>query len=371
MGNEAVNFSVPEADFDLSLLPEGARQRGSQLFQEAVTRYYKDAYREAGGRVDVAFTDSQIEVGWQPQADQVPSSAEIAKHLAAGRMEEAIPLLRMKLQLEPNDVETLYNLGMVCSDRQQLSEARELLQRAVDLDPAFANAHVALGVAALRADDPEAALAPLERAVVIEPTNPFALRTLGQAHLFRSDPSAALPHLRQAAKVAPGDPIALFTLAQCLLALEDEGQNQEITNLLDRALSLAPTGELAERIKGESRKLASRVLRGNVQGQPRMDVVMYCSAALEAYAPLKPAQRIALLQEVAAVGQRGLSINDPDQKVRLKLYKGGITVSALQAACILFVGVKLCLPGQDSGLDFDREYEMAQAMVEIPGDQGI
>ena len=74
---QPIRFSVPEDGFDLSLLPEAARQRGSEAFREAVTRYYKDAYREAGGRVDVAFTGGEIEVAWEPQADQLPASATI------------------------------------------------------------------------------------------------------------------------------------------------------------------------------------------------------------------------------------------------------------------------------------------------------
>ena len=75
---QPIRFSVPEDSFDLSLLPEAARQRGSEAFREAVTRYYKDAYREAGGRVDVAFSEGLIEVAWEPQAGQVPASATIA-----------------------------------------------------------------------------------------------------------------------------------------------------------------------------------------------------------------------------------------------------------------------------------------------------
>jgi hypothetical protein len=55
-------FSVPESGFDLTLLPEASRQRGSEAFREAVTTYYKDTYREAGGRMDVGFCDGQIEV---------------------------------------------------------------------------------------------------------------------------------------------------------------------------------------------------------------------------------------------------------------------------------------------------------------------
>ena len=93
---QPIRFSVPEAGFDLTLLPEAGRQRGSQAFQEAVTAYYKDAYREAGGRVDVGFSEGQIEVNWEPQSGQLPASASIAAHLEAGRYDEAIPLLRTR-----------------------------------------------------------------------------------------------------------------------------------------------------------------------------------------------------------------------------------------------------------------------------------
>jgi hypothetical protein len=165
--------------------------------------------------------------------------------------------------------------------------------------------------------------------------------------------------------VAPQDPIALFTLAQCLVGLEGEDHVDEATQLLDRALALAPSGELAERIKNEHRKLAARVMRSNVSGMPRMDVVMYCTGALEAYGAMDRQEQMQLLMEVAAVGQKGLAINDPDQRHRLNSYRGGKIVSAMQAACILFVGAKLLMPGQDTGLDFEKEYEMARTMAKL------
>ena len=177
--------------------------------------------------------------------------------------------------------------------------------------------------------------------------------------LFRS----ALPHLRAAAEVAADDPINLFTYAQALLTIEGEPHEAEADALFTRALRLAPVGELAERIKNQQRKLADRVMRSNAQGMPRMDAVMYLSSALEAYRALNFEGQKQLLGEVAAVGQKGLAINNPDQKHHLRLYQGGVTVSALQVACILYVGVQLLLPGQDAGIDFAREYEIAKGMA--------
>ncbi|MFN7897786.1 MAG: hypothetical protein ACK5Q6_16825 [Cyanobacteriota bacterium] len=184
--------------------------------------------------------------------------------------------------------------------------------------------------------------------VVLQPHNPLALR---------------IAQLRAAASVASNDPINLFTYAQGLLAIEDGCHEAEADELFQRALRLAPTGELAEKIKHQQRRLAVRVLRANADGQPRMDAVMYVSSALETYRELDPADQKQLLGEVAAVGQQGLVLNNPEQKHHLQHYRGGSTVSGLQATCILYVGVQLLLPGQDAGIDFGREYEMAKGMA--------
>ena len=360
---QPIRFSVPEDGFDLALLPEAARERGSDAFREAVTAYFKDAYREAGGRVDVGFAGGAIEVNWEPQADQLPASATITAHLEAGRYDEAIPLLRTRLQLEPGDVESLYNLGMVCSDQGQLQEARQLLERAVALDPGHVNAQVALGIAALRAQDTAAARGPLQKAVVLEPSNPFARRSLGQLLLMENEPAAALPHLQAAAELASEDPINLFTYAQALLAIEGESHEAEADGLFQQALRLAPVGPLAEKIKAQQRKLADRVLRANAQGMPRMDAVEYLSSALQTYRALDPAAQKQLLAEVVALSQRGLAINDPHQKHSLRHYQAGRAVSALQVACLYYAGVRLLLPGQDPGLELGREYGLAVGLV--------
>ena len=104
-------------------------------------------------------------------------------------------------------------------------------------------------------------------------------------------------------------------------------------------------------------------MRANSQGMPRLDAVMYLSSALEAYRELEPEGQKQLLAEAGAVGQKGLSINNPEQNHHLQHYRGGATVSALQVVCILYVGVQLLLPGEDAGIDFAREYELAKGMA--------
>ena len=53
----------------------------------------------------------------------------------------------------------------------------------------------------------------------------------------------------------------------------------------------------------------------------------------------------------------------PDQMHHLRLYQGGSSISALQVACVYYVGVQLLLPGQDAGIDLAREWELAKGMA--------
>ncbi|MFM7550965.1 MAG: tetratricopeptide repeat protein [Cyanobacteriota bacterium] len=190
-----------------------------------------------------------------------------------------IPLLEATLQLQPDDLEILTQLGMVKSDQGELVEARRLLERAVLVDPSHVHALVSLGVAALRAGDPTSAQSPLEQALALSPGNPYALRALGQAQLMRNDPEGALPFPRQAADTPPGDPITLYALAQALMALDTPEHRKEADTTLTRALALGPPADLAERLRQTHSRLAHQVLRANAAGQPRMDVVAYCATS--------------------------------------------------------------------------------------------
>jgi len=148
-----------------------------------------------------------------------------------------------------------------------------------------------------------------------------------------------------------------------LLPLRASPTKRKPTSCFRGALQLAPVGDLAEKIKNQQCRLADRVMRANAKGMPRMDAVMYLSSALEAYRALEAEGQKQLLAEAAAVGQKGLAINDADQMHQLRLCQEGNTISALQVACVDDVGVQLLLPGQDAGIDFAREYELAKGMA--------
>ena len=90
------------------------------------------------------------------------------------------------------------------------------------------------------------------------------------------------------------------------------------------------------------------------------DVLMYISGALEKFAGMTQSQIQSIGVELAILGQRGLDINDPDQKYSLRSLPG--TFSGLHLCSIMYAAFKQFAPGEDVGIEFSKEYEAAASM---------
>lgn len=74
---EGTAFSIDEASFDASLLPEGRRTPGTEEFHRAVTDYFEKSYAPMGGQLSVVFAAGRIEVAWEPAAPEAPAMASM------------------------------------------------------------------------------------------------------------------------------------------------------------------------------------------------------------------------------------------------------------------------------------------------------
>jgi Tfp pilus assembly protein PilF len=68
--------------------------------------------------------------------------------LRLGHLDAASSELRVALDAEPHNVESIVNLALVHKAAGRLADARELLTRAVTLDPRHAGSHYNLAVVA-------------------------------------------------------------------------------------------------------------------------------------------------------------------------------------------------------------------------------
>jgi len=97
----------------------------------------------------------------------------------------------------------------------------------------------------------------------------------------------------------------------------------------------------------------------------RQDAVSYCLQALQLFEGMDQQRFMAVLSEVAAMGQGGLQINEPGTSRSLKTLPG--SWSDLALACLIHVGMKRLMPDEDSGLGIGTEYEEALRLHGVGG----
>ena len=356
--DQPLEFTIALRDFDLYLLPEEAREPGTEEFGQAVGAHFEAQFAPMQGQTLVVVDTDQIQVSWVPAGTAADPMAYALSLLREGRLREAVPLLEMLLSARPDDAQVLYNLGMAESELGNLVPAVRHLSRAVEHDPTNVNALVALALAQLRDGHEDEAERNLRRAVARDPENGDAHRNLAALLGNQGRLHDGLPHFREAARLLPDDPKALLGLAHALGKSEDEESVREADQLYRRVIGLNVDGPLAEMARTARREYAERRFR-HVPGL-RMDAVMYCLAALERFADMTHSQVQAIAFEAALLGQKGFSVNDPSSRYTLRSLSGEF--SGLGIVCFMYIGFQRIKPGTDVGFDLSQEYAAAQQL---------
>ncbi|PWQ97866.1 tetratricopeptide repeat protein [Leucothrix pacifica] len=362
---------MSKAPFELALsydtvntsdYPSDAQTVGSTAFNQQLREQLEKQYQSLGGDLKLVFGEHSVLIKWHAGDSVEQQRAQALGFLKAGEYSQAIPLLNAILEHDPNDTDSLYNLGMVYSDQGKLDDAVSLLTKATETDPKHYHAFVALGVAHLRQGQVEPAETALKQALSIESDDPYALRTLAAIHMQKQDYISAISVLRHALSLLPSDSISLLNLATCLFKT---GQDKNISEAKEMAAALIATNtgnEIEEKAKDLQRQIGYHQFRKDSGEHENSDAVFYCIDALRRLKDASDKEAAAVALEVAQLGQNGLNINDPEVTYTIKSFPGDFTGLAL--VCLLHVAVQKVSPGSNSGFDVQEKYEIAKGLFE-------
>ena len=141
-----------------------------------------------------------------------------------GRTEEAIGYFKQALQLSPDHVVALENMGSAFRQLKQWDEARTYFERALSVSPDDAEANYGLGMVFAQTDDTNHALDHLQRALRSRPTYPEALNNLGILYLRTQRRDEAVAKFEECIRVAPTFDQSYLNLAR-VYALETNPGN--------------------------------------------------------------------------------------------------------------------------------------------------
>lgn len=352
---ESQQFTLRPQEIDLALLPPDARTVGTPVFRDAVRSWFENAFRGFSGRASIVVTDGQISVSWTPDPSSKPLLQQIVDMLQQGKRTEGMQLLEMLHARDPDNVDVLYNLGIVLSDAGQLERAERHLRRCVELAPRFANALIALGIALTRQRKHDAATEMFRRAVDLEPMNLWARNNLGVMLLKHGNPQATIEHLVVAVEIDPRDQGSWVGLGDAARLSGTRGMAEQSYR---RAIALNEHNNLAEAAREGLTALARVEMAEQAGGSPNPKAVDYCAEAIKMFSALAVDKVKAITAEISILGRSGLDVNDPTKRYTLKSLPDSFT--GLELVCYLYVAVQMLAPGTDVGLDLGREYEIAK-----------
>lgn len=178
-----------------------------------------------------------------PQGNRAPATAiaeRIGRAVAlhqAGRIDQAEPLYREVLRLDPRQPDALYLLGVMALQRGDAGGGAALLDKAVAVAPDFAEAHASRGTALTRLGRHADAVEAYERSLAVRPDHPPTLGGLGVALAELGRFGEAEAAHRRAIALDPRTPAGHTNLGNALRAA---GRLEEAAEAHRQAVLLAP-----------------------------------------------------------------------------------------------------------------------------------
>lgn len=348
--SQEFSFKLSFDDFDVGLLPDG----DAGDFAARVSSFFVTQFQGFGGKARVIVNDQErvIEVVWTKESRWQEPKEKILNLLHSGKLAEALPMIWTLVQQDPNDADNLYHLGVVYSELRQYAKATTVLERLIEVAPTHVHGLTALGVAEIASGNLLIAEEWLTKALQVEPTNRWALRNLGACLMKQSRFEEARTTLQACLQVAPSDVAALVGLGETLEALGESGEADAVYRA---AVKIGGPDHIIDIAKERLTKMAEAKLRSDAKFRP--DAVEYMQFALDQFSKLTPQAIQALAYEIATLGTKGFSINDPSKKYTLRSLGGEFT--GLQLVSIMYAAYQQFAPGQDVGIDLSEEYAVA------------
>ena len=348
------SFTLGWDDFDRSLLDNPPPAVGSDAFKSKITEFFTKQFIGFGGKARVIIDDNRraIDVLWTKESFWKDPKAKALDLLNAGQIKQALPILATIHLQDPIDVDTLYRLGIAYSELGQHQRAIEFLEKAIVLAPDHVHALVGLGVAEIAVGNPLIAEELLRKAVRIEPGNRWALRNLAGALMIQRRFEESLSVIQQCLAVASDDIAMMIALGDCLAELGRSDESQRHYRL---AVRTGGPEHLVDLAKARLTEISQRALRSSDEVRP--DVVRHMQEALERFKSMEMSQIQNLAMEIAILGNRGIDINDANNRYPLQAWPG--EYSGIHLISIMYAAFQQFAPGTNLGIDLSREYQMA------------
>ncbi len=222
------DFAPLHEDLGVVLSAQDRLQEATRVFEKAVqldpTR--PTAHKKLGQVLAASGRGQEADEAFETffAKDQNKGAvAEGVEHFRAGRLDEAIKILRTAIKKDPDNVDALRFLAVTYIKKDSnASDTEALLRRALTIAPDFIGASLTLGVFLAKAGKTVDAIAVYERALEIDDSVHEAWACLGGACALAGYPEKAIRAYSRSIELSPSFPQTYMSLAHSLKTLGDQ-----------------------------------------------------------------------------------------------------------------------------------------------------
>ncbi len=142
--------------------------------------------------------------------------------------EESIKLIKEGLQIDPENTDLLFDLGVIYDRQGKVDLAMEQMEAIIKINPEHADALNYIGYTyadkGIRLDDAEAMI---KKALEFKPDNGYIIDSLGWVYFKQGRLEEALLNLKRAVELIPDDPVVLQHLGDIYTKMNDKDKARE------------------------------------------------------------------------------------------------------------------------------------------------
>ena len=174
--------------------------------------------------IDFKIKDEKIHFYWcfpttNSQAENLHKSAII--HARKGDLKKAIENWMKAAQLNPQDPDYFFNLGVAFFETKKYIEAIDALTRTLAICPIYYKAHLILGTAYLKIRKFENAKKHIEKSLVINKNSLLAYLNLGTVNSILKDYKSGIDMFEKAIELSPKEASAYMGLAKIYSTIDN------------------------------------------------------------------------------------------------------------------------------------------------------
>ena len=189
------------------------------------------------GHIDEAYENYVSLLADLPENPQILCNLGIIKFKNHDEPGEAISLLRRALEIKPDYIDALYNLGTIYQNFGEQARAFELYKKVLEINPGHAKALNNSGVALASSGYSDLAQDCYEKATLADGSSRNAAFNSSLLFKAENDHASALEKAQKSVRLQPNSAIAHFNLAACFKEME---QYLDAANAYAKSLELDP-----------------------------------------------------------------------------------------------------------------------------------